>query len=153
MTGQHVGIVGIGYAGLPLAVELARAGSRVTGFDTSAGRVAAVNSHHSPVDTATDEQIRSLADKLEASTDPAVLSTCSVIVVCVPTPVEGDKPDVRPLLGATQTVRDHLRPGQLVSIGSTTHPGTTDGLLLPILQETGLRVGEDFNLAYSPPNA
>lgn len=150
MSGQRVGMVGIGYAGLPLAVELARVGNHVTGFDIDAHRVDLVNSGLSPVDTVSDDDIRALAGRLDASTDASVLAGCEVIVVCAPTPVRGDRPDLEPLLGAVASVRDNLRPGQLVVVESTTHPGTTDSLVLPVLEETGLKAGTDFNLAYSP---
>ena len=143
-------MVGIGYAGLPLAVAMAAAGNRVVGYDTDTGRVDRVNAGRSPVDTVTDEEIRSLGDRMAASADPEVLADCDVIVVCVPTPVDGAKPDLGPLTSAVRTVRDQLRAGQLIVIESTTHPGTTDGLVQPILEESGLRAGTDFNLAYSP---
>ncbi len=150
MGSHQVGMVGIGYAGLPLAVELAKAGNDVIGFDIDPSRVEAVNDGRSPVDTVTDAEIRTLRDTLRASTDPAVLAACSIIVVCAPTPVDGDKPDLRPLTSAVETVAGQLRAGQLVIVESTTHPGTTDGLLQPILERSGLRAGVDFHLAYSP---
>lgn len=150
MTTQQVGMVGIGYAGLPLAVALAKAGNRVHGFDIDIGRVKLVNSGHSPVDTVTDEELHAVSGKLTASTDATVLAGCEVIVVCAPTPVDGDQPDLGPLTGATNSVRDNLRRGQLVIVESTTHPGTSDGLVLGILEESGLHAGADFNLAYSP---
>lgn len=150
MTGQHIGLVGIGYAGLPLAVALARAGNRVHGVDIDATRVEMVNSGRSPVDTVTDTEIAGLADRLDANTDPAILTECAVIVICAPTPVDGDEPDLRPLTAAVISVRDNLRRGHLIVVESTTHPGTTDGLVRTILEETGLRAGTDFNLAYSP---
>ncbi|MFF4701199.1 nucleotide sugar dehydrogenase [Streptomyces chattanoogensis] len=146
----HVGMVGIGYAGLPLAVQLAKAGNDVVGFDIDRTRVETVNDGRSPVDTVTDAEIRSLQGRLSASTDPAVLADSSVIVVCAPTPVNGDEPDLHPLTSAVETVAGQLRPGQLVIVESTTHPGTTDGLLQPILEKSGLRAGADFHLAYSP---
>lgn len=150
MGSHHVGMVGIGYAGLPLAVELAKAGNDVVGFDIDPSRVEAVNDGRSPVDTVTDAEIRTLRDRLRASTDPSALSACSIIVVCAPTPVDGDKPDLRPLTSAVETVASRLRAGQLVIVESTTHPGTTDGLLQPILERSGLLAGVDFHLAYSP---
>ncbi|MFI0262476.1 nucleotide sugar dehydrogenase [Streptomyces sp. NPDC017056] len=145
-----VGMVGIGYAGLPLAVALARAGNDVVGFDIDPERVGAVNDGRSPVDTVTDAEVHALDGRLSASTDPAVLADSAVIVVCAPTPVNGDTPDLEPLTRAVETVAGRLRPGQLVIVESTTHPGTTDGLLQPILERTGLRAGTDFHLAYSP---
>ncbi|MBB5891330.1 nucleotide sugar dehydrogenase [Kutzneria kofuensis] len=150
MDSQHVVMVGIGYAGLPLAVALARAGNQVTGLDIDAERVRLVNAGVSPVDTVRDEDIRELAGNLRATTDSVVIADCDVVVVCAPTPVVGNTPDLGPLTAAITTVRDRLRPGQLVVVESTTHPSTTDGLLLPILEQSGLRAGVDFNLAYSP---
>ena len=143
-------MVGIGYAGLPMAVALARVGNQVAGYDIDHRRVDQVNAGRSPVDTVTDEQLRSLGPDLRASTDPAVLAACDVILICAPTPVEDGAPNLEPLLSAVRTVRDQLRPGQLVVVESTTHPGTTDGLVLPLLEESGLTAGVDFNLAYSP---
>jgi UDP-N-acetyl-D-glucosamine dehydrogenase len=147
---ELIGMVGIGYAGLPLAVALARVGNQVVGFDIDQWRVDEVNAGRSPVDTVTDDEIRELGDRMTASTDPDVLSGCDVLIVCVPTPVDGDKPDLGPLTSAARTVKEQVRAGQLVIIESTTHPGTTDGLVQPILEESGLKAGADFNLAYSP---
>ncbi|MEU7908100.1 nucleotide sugar dehydrogenase [Actinoplanes sp. NPDC049118] len=150
MTALRIGMVGIGYAGLPMAVALARAGNQVFGYDIDRHRVDVVNAGRSPVDTVTGEEIAALGTDLRASADPAVLAGCEVILICAPTPVDRGEPNLRPLLGAVATVRDQLRPGQLVVVESTTHPGTTDGLVLPVLEESGLVAGVDFNLAYSP---
>jgi nucleotide sugar dehydrogenase len=150
MAEQRIGMVGIGYAGLPMAVALARVGNRVWGYDIDYRRVDKVNAGRSPVDTVTDEELRALGPDLRASTDPAVLGGCDVILVCAPTPVDDGTPNLEPLLSATRAVRDNLRRGQLVVVESTTHPGTTDGLVQPVLEETGLKAGVDFNLAYSP---
>ncbi|WP_020497363.1 nucleotide sugar dehydrogenase [Sciscionella marina] len=150
-TDRHIVIVGIGYTGLPLAVAQARLGRQVTGFDISTERVDAVKALRSPVDTVADTELAEVAERLSATRDPAVLGTADIVVVCAPTPVkEDDQPDLTPLRSAVATVRDHLRPGQLVIVESTTYPGTTDALLLPILEESGLRAGADFDLAYSP---
>lgn len=148
---EAVAVVGIGYTGLPLAVALARRGQCVHGYDIDADRVRTIRSGRSPVDTVTNAELRRAGTRLRASTDPRPLAGCAVIVVCAPTPVtEVGHPDLEPLTSAIRTVRDHLRPAQLVIIESTTYPGTTDGLLLPILEESGLRAGRDFHLAYSP---
>ncbi|WIV61930.1 nucleotide sugar dehydrogenase [Amycolatopsis nalaikhensis] len=150
-TDRHIVILGIGYTGLPLAVAQARLGRQVTGFDISTERVEAVNALRSPVDTVLDSDLASVSGNLTATTDPSVLAEADVVVVCAPTPVrEDDQPDLVPLESAIATVRDHLKPGQLVIVESTTYPGTTDGLLLPILEESGLLAGVDFDLAYSP---
>ncbi|WP_349497349.1 nucleotide sugar dehydrogenase [Actinoplanes regularis] len=150
MAAQRIGMVGIGYAGLPMAVALAQAGNRVYGYDIDYHRVEQVNAGRSPVDTVTDAELRSLGPDLRASVDPAVLGDCDVILICAPTPVEDGAPNLEPLLSAVRTVRDQLHRGQLVVVESTTHPGTTDGLVRPVLEETGLTAGADFNLAYSP---
>lgn len=150
MIRQRIGMVGLGYAGLPLAVALARVGNHVVGYDIDTWRVGQINAGRSPVDTVTDDEIRELGDRMSAATEPHVLADCDVIVVCVPTPVDGDKPDLGPLRSAARTVGEQLRAGQLIIIESTTHPGTTDGMVQPILEESGLKAGVDFNLAYSP---
>jgi nucleotide sugar dehydrogenase len=146
-----VAVVGLGYAGLPLAVAAAAAGYQVRGVDIAAARVDQINRSSSPVDTVTSAALAAARPRLHATTDPGCLPHCSTIVVCVPTPLDGDgQPDLRPLRSATATVRDHLRSGQLVIVESTTYPGTTDGPLREILQQSGLTAGADFALAYSP---
>ncbi|MBV6701292.1 nucleotide sugar dehydrogenase [Kitasatospora aureofaciens] len=147
----EVAVVGIGYAGLPLAVAAAEAGHRTRGLDLNEFLVAQVNIGSPPVDTVTEAQLAAVSGLLDATTDPAFLRDCSVIAVCVPTPVDAHGvPDLGPLLSATRTVRDHLRPDQLVIIESTTYPGTTDGVIRETLEESGLVAGEDFYLAFSP---
>ncbi|MEU1290482.1 nucleotide sugar dehydrogenase [Kitasatospora sp. NPDC005856] len=147
----EVAVIGIGYAGLPLAVAAAEAGHRTRGLDLNEFLVAQVNIGSPPVDTVTEEQLATVSGLLDATTDPAYLRECSVIAVCVPTPVDAHGvPDLGPLLSATRTVRDHLRPGQLVIIESTTYPGTTEGVIRETLEESGLVAGEDFHLAFSP---
>ncbi|OKK12258.1 UDP-N-acetyl-D-glucosamine dehydrogenase [Streptomyces sp. CB00455] len=141
----------MGYAGLPLAVAAASAGRRTRGLDLNEFIVAQVNIGYPPVDTVTAAQLDAVADQLDASTDPAFLRDCSAIALCVPTPVDAHGvPDLGPLLSATRTVRDHLAPGQLVIVESTTYPGTTDGVIRETLEESGLVAGEDFFLAFSP---
>lgn len=147
----EVVVVGIGYAGLPVAVSAAAAGYATCGLDIRHDAVDAVNAGTSPVDTVSQEEMDRVRPLLSASVDAQVLAHSSVIVVCVPTPVnEAGRPDLFALRAAVGTVRDHLRPGQLVIIESTTYPGTTDGVVRQILEETGLRAGEDFSLAFSP---
>jgi len=147
----EVAVIGVGYAGLPLAVSVAAAGFATRGLDISAELVSRINVGESPVDTVTDEELAAVEGRLDATMDPAFLSACSTVVICVPTPVHEDgTPDLGPLKAATSTVRDHLTPGQLIVVESTTYPGTTDGVIREMLEETGLRAGADFSLAFSP---
>src|SRR3954452_874411 len=132
-----VGVVGLGYVGLPLAAAFAQAGFGVTGFDVDARRVAQIR----------DEGGAAFA----VTTDPATLSEVDAVVVCVPTPLTANRePDLAPLLSAAHTLARTLRRGQLVVLESTTFPGTTRERLAPILEGSGLRAGSDFHLAYSP---
>jgi UDP-N-acetyl-D-glucosamine dehydrogenase len=147
----HTAIVGLGYVGLPLAIALARRGHHAHGYDIDPSKTEAVRTGRSPVDTVTDDDLQETKACITASTDPRVLAECSTIVVCTPTPVtDHGLPDLRPLTTAVETVRDHLRPHQLVIVESTTYPSTTDSLLRPILEGSGLTAGRDFFLAYSP---
>ncbi|MFD7615173.1 nucleotide sugar dehydrogenase [Streptomyces sp. NPDC059828] len=146
-----VAVVGIGYAGLPLAVAAATAGYRTRGLDLSDFLVAQVNIGRPPVDTVTGAELDAVAGLLDATTDPAFLRDCSIVALCVPTPVDAHGvPDLEPLLTAARTVRHHLSPGQLIIVESTTYPGTTEGVVRDILEESGMVAGRDFGLAFSP---
>ncbi len=153
-SGQaRVGVVGLGYVGLPLSVEFASAGLRVTGFDLVAAKVAAVNRGESYIlDVPTARLSAEVqAGRLEASSDFAALAECDAIVICVPTPLGKTKdPDLSMVLDAARQIAARLRPGQLVVLESTTYPGTTEELILPLLRERGLVPGESFFLAFSP---
>jgi UDP-N-acetyl-D-glucosamine dehydrogenase len=147
------GIVGLGYVGLPLAMELARAGYRVLGFDVNQAvvdRLAAGDSHIQ--DVPAQVVARAVKDgRFSATTELARLAEPDVISICVPTPLSKTKdPDVSFVLSATESVKRTLRRGQLVVLESTTYPGTTRDLMLPALASTGLQVGQDFFLAFSP---
>jgi len=147
------GIVGLGYVGLPLAVELANAGYNVLGFDVSQRVVDGLNAGRSHVKDITDEQLRSAmgGGRFHATTDGSKLAACDAISICVPTPLSKFKdPDVSYIVAATETVKSVLRPGQAIILESTTYPGTTREIMLPVLESTGLKVGEDFFLAFSP---
>jgi UDP-N-acetyl-D-glucosamine dehydrogenase len=147
------GIVGLGYVGLPLAMELARAGYRVLGFDVNRGVVDLLNAGRSHIqDVAGDVVGRAVKDKkFSATADLARLNEPDVISICVPTPLSKTKdPDVSYVLAATESVKRTLRRGQLIILESTTYPGTTRELMLPALESTGMKVGEDFFLAFSP---
>jgi UDP-N-acetyl-D-glucosamine dehydrogenase len=148
-----LGVIGLGYVGLPLAVEAARAGVHVIGFDVSEGVVDGVNAGMSHIQDLTHDDVRSEreAGRLEATTDMSRLGECDAVSICVPTPLSKTRdPDVSYILSATQAVQNSLRRGQLVVLESTTYPGTTREMLLPALEESGMKVGEDFFLCFSP---
>jgi UDP-N-acetyl-D-glucosamine dehydrogenase len=147
-----VAIVGQGYVGLPLAREAIKAGLSVVGIDINAETVARLNSGQSHIDDLSDSEIAAmLADGYRASTDFAEIADAEDVVICVPTPLTNNsEPDLGPLRGAVTAVAQHLRPGTLVVIESTTYPGTTDEIARPILEESGLVAGQEFNLAFSP---
>jgi len=148
-----VGIIGLGYVGLPLAVEFARVGFRVIGIDVLEKKVDIVNRGESDIGDVPSEQVKILreANRLEATTDFSRLEEVDCIPICVPTPLNKTKdPDVSYILGAVEQIKNHLHKNQLVVLESTTYPGTTDELIQPILEKTGLKAGEDFFLAFSP---
>ncbi|HET9726366.1 MAG TPA: nucleotide sugar dehydrogenase [Gemmatimonadales bacterium] len=147
------GIVGLGYVGLPLAVELAQAGYRVLGFDVQPKVVDGLNARHSHVKDVSDAQLAAVveAGRFSATADMARLAEPDAISICVPTPLSKFKdPDVSYIVAATEAVKRTLRRGQAIILESTTYPGTTREILLPALESTGLTVGEDFFLAFSP---
>ena len=147
------GVVGLGYVGLPLAVELARAGYHVVGFDVSEPVCSGINRGLSHIQDITSEQLAQYveAGKIEATTDMSRLGECDVISVCVPTPLAKTRdPDVSYVVAATESISAALRAGQLIILESTTYPGTTRELMLPMLENSGLLVGEDFFLCFSP---
>jgi UDP-N-acetyl-D-glucosamine dehydrogenase len=145
-------ILGLGYVGLPLARQAARAGLSVLGFDVDpavAGALAAGRSH---VDDLSDADVAAmLAAGFRPTTDEAAIATARAAVICVPTPLsEENGPDLRAVIGATEAVARNLRPGMLVVLESTTYPGTTDDVVRPLLEKSGLVAGVDFHLAFSP---
>ncbi len=146
-----VGIVGVGYVGLPLALAFAEAGISATGVDVDAERVEALRAGRSHIEDIPDEQLRAEAERLRFDTDYGALRDADAILICVPTPLTVHRePDLGPLMAATEAVAGVLREGQLVVLESTTYPGTTRERLLPMLEASGLRLGDDFNLAFSP---
>jgi len=148
-----VGVIGMGYVGLPLAVELGREGFEVIGIDINPDRVNRINSGRSDIDDVTDEDLKPLVKRgrIKATTDFSLLKKVDCVTICVPTPLSKTKdPDVSYILAAVKEVQKFLHPGQLVILESTTYPGTTEELILPILAQTGLKVGKDFFLAFSP---
>ena len=149
----HVGIIGLGYVGLPLALEFARAGYRVTGIDTDADKVAGINAGQSHIQDVGGAELRQVISEgqLVATDDFAVLGEVDTISICVPTPLGKTKdPDISYIVAVTGAICAHLHPEQLVVLESTTYPGTTDEVILPQMQATGLRLGSDFFLAFSP---
>jgi UDP-N-acetyl-D-glucosamine dehydrogenase len=149
----RVGVVGLGYVGLPLAVEFANAGFRVTGIDVQSSRVDRVNAGSSYVQDVPSSAMSSLIDsgRLRATDDFSIISELDTISICVPTPLRKTKdPDMSYIDAACREIARYLRPGMLVILESTTYPGTTREFVLPILANDGLRVGDDFFLCFSP---
>jgi UDP-N-acetyl-D-glucosamine dehydrogenase len=147
------GIIGLGYVGLPLAVELVHAGYDVLGFDVLPRVVDGLNAGHSHVKDVSDAQLAQIlkSGRFTATTDGARLRDADAISICVPTPLSKFKdPDVSYIVAATETIKKVLRPGQAIILESTTYPGTTREIMLPALEATGLKVGQDFFLAFSP---
>jgi UDP-N-acetyl-D-glucosamine dehydrogenase len=148
---MKIGIVGIGYVGLPLAVAFAEADHEVVCFDVDAEKVAALAAGQSYIEDIGAELLAPLGDRLHPTTEADELGPCEAVVICVPTPLTSARePDLTYLLGAAETVAGQLRAGQLVVLESTTYPGTTRERLAPILERSGLVAGEDFHLAFSP---
>src|SRR5579864_7132095 len=148
-----VGIIGLGYVGLPLAVEFARAGFDVTGIDILASKVDAINRGDSYIQDISSSVLKPLADarKLVATTDFSIISELDTINICVPTPLRKTKdPDMSYIVAAGEEIAKHAHPGLLVILESTTYPGTTDELLLQMLEKPGFKAGEDFFLCFSP---
>jgi UDP-N-acetyl-D-glucosamine dehydrogenase len=149
----HLAVIGLGYVGLPLAVELAQAGFRVTGIDLDEKRVAMLQAGRSYIQDVSTSDVRVLArsGRLSATSDFGVLRKVDAVNVCVPTPLSKHRdPDVSHVVAAAEQVARHLHSGMLVVLESTTYPGTTDELILPLLEKTGMKVGRDFFLAFSP---
>jgi len=148
---MKIGIVGLGYVGLPLAVAFAEAGHEVVGLDTDQRKVKDLNAGRSHVEDVADASLAPLAERLRATTNQADLASCEAIVICVPTPLTGSRePDLTYLIDSATALSQVLQPEQLIVLESTTYPGTTRERLLPILEESGLRAGSDFHLAFSP---
>ncbi|TGQ16788.1 MULTISPECIES: nucleotide sugar dehydrogenase [unclassified Mesorhizobium] len=149
----QVGVIGLGYVGLPLAIAVARAGFPVSGFDIEAHKVESLNNGQSYIEAVTSTALAGqvASGRFRATADFAELAACEVIIICVPTPLTKNRePDLSFVRNTAVTIAKHLRPGQLVVLESTTYPGTTDDVIKPILEETGLRSKTDFFLGFSP---
>ena len=149
----RVGIIGMGYVGLPLAVEFAKAGFRVDGIDLDAGKVQAIKAGRSYIGDVTGAEIKGFVDSghLSATTDFEILKKMDCVIICVPTPLRKTRdPDISYIVSALEEVAQRAHRGMLVILESTTYPGTTEEVMLPRLVETGMKVGKDFFLAFSP---
>lgn len=149
----QLGVIGLGYVGLPLAIEMAQAGFQVTGIDFDRVRVDSVNSGISYILDLPSETLAPLVHKrsLRATQSLAAIGKLDSLSICVPTPLRKTKePDLSYVVAAAEVVNNHLKPNQLIILESTTSPGTSREVVLPILEKSGLKVGKDFFLAYSP---
>jgi len=148
---MRIGIVGLGYVGLPLAVAFGEAGHQVAGFDVDSARVERLGRGESDIEDVPSASLAALGDDFEVSTDPAILADCDAILICVPTPLVAERePDLTYVRSSAEAIAGILSEGQLVVLESTTYPGTTREEVLPPLETSGMKVGEDFFLAYSP---
>src|SRR4029453_8924529 len=151
----HVAVIGLGYVGLPLAVVFAEAGYCVTGIELDARKVVAVNKGESYIDDGKSRTVKELVShgRLSATSDFAVLELCDALSICVPTPLRktGD-PDISYIISVSEKIAKYLHPGMVVVLESTTYPGTTTEVVLPLLANSGqkLKVGKNFFLAFSP---
>jgi UDP-N-acetyl-D-glucosamine dehydrogenase len=149
----HIGVVGLGYVGLPLLAEFARSGYQATGFEIDENKAAQINAGDSYISDVPSAVVKELVEnkRLGATTDFDQLKECDAVIICVPTPLRKTKePDVSYILAAAGEIRQRLHQGQLIVLESTTYPGTTDEVLLPMFEDTGLKLDHDFLLAFSP---
>lgn len=152
MGGVRIGILGLGYVGIPLAKAMSQKGFDVLGFDISKDRVGMLNSGKSPIKHITCEEISGMLDVGFEATDEFLRSgECDALIICVPTPLNKSRePDLSFVVATMESIAPYLRKGQLLALESTTWPGTTEEVLLPYVENSGLNVGEDFYLVYSP---
>lgn len=149
----HVGVVGLGYVGLPLLTEFARAGFEAIGFEVDATKADQINAGVSYIGDVDSSVLKKLVEnkRLHATIDFDHLTDCDAVIICVPTPLRKTKePDVSYILAAAEEIKKRLHQGQLIILESTTYPGTTDEVLLPMFEATGLKLDHDFLLAFSP---
>ena len=148
-----IGVIGLGYVGLPLIVEFCLKGFQGIGFEVDTKKADDVNAGRSYIVDVTDANVQKCIEsgKLSATTDFSQLEKCDVIVICVPTPLRKTKdPDMSYIIAAGEEIQKYLRRGQLIILESTTYPGTTDEVLQPMFEEKGFKLDEDFLLAFSP---
>ena len=152
-SGPYVGIIGLGYVGLPLAREFSRGGAQVLGFDINSRMVAVINKGKSPIKHISNETMVEMvkSGRFHATDDMTRLSEPDTLIICVPTPLTKNRePDMQYIESTTQTIAKYLRKGQLVVLESTTYPGTTREVMVPILEQSGLKAEKDFFVAFSP---
>ena len=148
---RTIGVIGLGYVGLPLAVSFAHEGCDVIGVDVDARKIESIEQGRSYIEDVPDAELGAVRDRLRVSTRYAALAEAEAVLICVPTPLSRNRePDLGPLVEAARALADVLVAGQLVVLESTTYPGTTRERLLPLLEESGLSAGRDFHLAFSP---
>src|SRR6202048_1560543 len=148
---MSVGVIGVGYVGLPLAVAFAEAGERVVAVDVDPAKIAAITAGESYVEDVASERLRAVLPSIAADSHYAPLAATDAVLICVPTPLTRNRePDLGPLVSAARSLAQVLRRGQLVVLESTAAPGTTRERLVPLLEESGLRVGDGLNVAFSP---
>ena len=148
-----MGVIGMGYVGLPLAVTMAKAGFRTYGFDLQESKVNRINRGENYIGDVTDEELRRVVTDgvFQATTDFSLLRQVDFVAICVPTPLDThQQPDISYVCSAAQTIARYLHPGMVVVLESTTYPGTTEEQLKPILEKSGLHEGTDFYLGFSP---
>ncbi len=146
-----IGVIGLGYVGLPLALAFAEAGQTVIAVDVDEAKLAAIESGHSYIEDVDSERLREARDLIEPHRDFGALTRADAVLICVPTPLTRNRePDLEPLLHATRALAEVIRAGQLVVLESTTYPGTTREQVVPLLEAGGLRVGKDLDVAFSP---
>ena len=148
-----VGVVGLGYVGLPLAVEKAKAGFKTIGFDVQKSKVDMVNAGHNYIGDVVDDELKKIveAGMFKATTDFSFVKDVDFIAICVPTPLDAHQmPDISYVKSSAEEIAKYLTKGTMVVLESTTYPGTTEELLKPILETSGLKCGEDFYLGFSP---
>src|SRR3954454_2074703 len=148
---ERVGIIGLGYVGLPLAVAFAEEGLDVVAVDVDQRKIAAIEAGDSYIEDIPDERLQAVLERIHPTHRFAALTKADAVIICVPTPLTANRePDLGPLLDAGRALAGILQTGQLVVLESTTYPGTTRERLQPLLEESGLAAGRDFNLAFSP---
>lgn len=149
----HIGVIGLGYVGLPLSIAFVSAGNKVTGFDIDVEKAEKLNAGQTYINHIGSESVREMLEtgRFSASSDFKALEEVDAIIICVPTPLKNDRePDLGPILDTGETISKHLKAGQLVVLESSTYPGTTDTELAGVLEKSGLKANIDFHLAYSP---
>lgn len=146
-----IGIIGLGYVGLPLAINFAKAGFRVIGFDKNQSTLTSINKAQSPISHISNEAISQVKTKIKATKNYEYIKDCNAIIICLPTPLDSHRqPDLSYITDSIKEMSKYLKKGQLISLESTTYPGTTKEVLMPAIEKLGFTVGNDFFLVYSP---